>query len=110
MHMPRILTTMEEIAKYAPTDPIRPLLLDVAKETLPSDKEKAARQGDVTKRFGGKEAPLDLLHLGDLTLKQLCPYTEFLLRYMELKKFGGKRWFFSLVDSARSGPKKIKMS
>jgi hypothetical protein len=110
MHMPRILTTMEEIAKYAPTDPIRPLLLDVAKETLPSDKEKAARQGDVTKRFGGKDAPLDLLHLGDLTLKQLCPYTEFLLRYMELKKFGGKRWFFSLVDSARSGPKKIKMS
>jgi hypothetical protein len=110
MHMPRVITTIEEIDKYAPADPIRSLLLDIAKETLPSDKEKAERQGDVTKRFSGKAATRDLIHLGDLTLKQLCPYTEYLLRYMELKKFGGKRWFFSLVDSARSGPKKIKMS
>ena len=43
----------------------------------------------------------------DLSLDQACPYMEFLFRYADMKKIDGKRWFLSVVDSARSG---IKMT
>jgi len=46
-----------------------------------------------------------LKQIGDLSLKQICPYMEFLLRYADRHGVGGKRWFMSVVDSARAGVK-----
>ena len=71
--------------------PILEMLLDDAVETQPSVDEikKRAKTGT-------------LLHVWDLTQKQICPYMEFLLRWMDEERIGGKRWFLSMVDSART--------
>ena len=45
-------------------------------------------------------------HVHDLSLKQSCPYIEFLLRWMDMKHIDGKRWFLSVVDMARIPMKK----
>ena len=52
-------------------------------------------------------------HIYELSLLQVCPYLEFLLRYMDMKRIGDKRWFLTLVDAVRAlpgGAKAIKMS
>jgi hypothetical protein len=71
--------------------PILTLLLDDAVETQPSVTEIKRRAKTGT-----------LLHIWDLTQKQVCPYMEFLLRWMDEERIGGKRWFLSMVDSVRS--------
>jgi len=42
-------------------------------------------------------------HISHMSLKQSCPYMEFLLRWMDINKLDGKRWFFSVTDSFRAG-------
>jgi len=108
----RIGSATQQIMELAGTDPIVSLLLDVRKDTEPPKAVRKTRQTDLEARFeghakAGKEAPQ---HVVDLTHKQICPYLEFLLRYMDRKKMGGKRWFLSLVENARSGPKRAEMS
>jgi hypothetical protein len=49
-----------------------------------------------------KNPDLDLEHIDDLSRLQICPYMEFLLRLLDMKKTAGKRWFLSLVDTARA--------
>ena len=50
-----------------------------------------------------------LLHTSDLSLKYICPYMEFLLRYADRRAIAvdgvPRRWFLSVVDSARAGVK-----
>ena len=108
-HFPRVeLAT--ELLKGAAADPIIPLLLDTANETASDKKRATTRQGAVVKRFETAAAAAgDLQHLTDLSLHIVCPYLEFLLRYMDAKRIGGRRWFLSLVDTARSTPK-VKMT
>jgi hypothetical protein len=96
-------------------DPILPLLLDNRPDTAPTKKDKDALQKKVKDRYEGKPAAGldDFTHLHALSLRQICPYMEFILRYMDMKKIGGKRWFMSAVDSARAlpgGKKGIKMT
>lgn len=112
-HHPRIKTATEELQALAAGDPIIPLLLDISDAGIPGAKEHKDRQEAVKARFEGKAAAtaLDFKHINDLTLRQVCPYMEFLLRYMDLRSIGGKRWMLSLVDSARATPKPaIKMT
>jgi hypothetical protein len=71
--------------------PIRELMLDDAAETQPS--------ADVIKK---RAKAGEILHVYDLTQKQICPYMEFLLRWMNENRIGGKRWFLSMLDTARS--------
>ena len=54
-----------------------------------------------TKHFSAEDASLDAKHIYDLTLKQICPYLELLLRFADLKRIQGKRWYLSAVDMAR---------
>ena len=110
-HYPRIETATEELRALGAADPILPLLLDISKEGVAGVKERKDRQEAVKARFEGKAAAPDFKHMTDLTLRQVCPYMEFLLRYMDLRRVGGKRWMMSLVDSARATPKPaIKMT
>lgn len=111
-HHLRIETATEELRTLAAADPIVPLLLDISKEGVAVGvKERKDRQEAVKARFEGKAsaAALDFKHITDLSLRQVCPYTEFLLRYMDLRRVGGKRWMLSLVDSARATPDKPKI-
>jgi hypothetical protein len=71
--------------------PILELLLDDAVETQPSVDEIKRRVAAGT-----------LLHVFDLTQKQICPYMEFLLRWMDEERVDGKRWFLRMVEAARS--------
>ncbi len=71
--------------------PILEVLLDDAAETQPSTDEIKRRAKTGT-----------LLHVWDLTQKQICPYMEFLLRWMDEERIDGKRWFLSMVDAVRS--------
>jgi hypothetical protein len=48
---------------------------------------------------------LRITHITHMSLKQVCPYMEFLLRYCDMKHYGGKRWFLPLVEAVRAGAK-----
>ena len=82
------------------------LLKDLPTEK-PSDKDRGKRQADLKTQFENDvkfdEDPLK--HTSDLTLKQSCPYLEFLLRYADRKLVDNRRWFLSVVDSSRAGVK-----
>lgn len=71
--------------------PILEILLDDAIDTQPTAEEVKRRVKAGT-----------LLHVWDLTQKQICPYMEFLLRWMDEERISGKRWFLSMVDTARA--------
>jgi hypothetical protein len=88
-------------------DPIVPLLLDDRTETRVADGVRKKRQENVKKQFTLPDAEykVELNHTSDLSLKQICPYMEFLLRYADRRGIGGKRWFLSVVAAARAGVK-----
>lgn len=88
-------------------DPIVPLLLDDRVETRVADGVRKKRQDDLKKQMTLPDAEykIKLGHTSDLSLKQICPYMEFLLRYADRRAIGGKRWFLSLVAAARAGVK-----
>ena len=114
-HHPRVNEATTALQTMAADDPILPLLLDNRPDTAPTKKDKDALQKKVKDRYEGKPAAGldDFTHLHALSLRQICPYMEFILRYMDMKKVGGKRWFLSAVDSARAlpgGKKAIKMT
>jgi hypothetical protein len=105
---------MKGLVAFAADDPIHEFLLSIDPATKPSKKEKDALQKGLKLKYEGKTSDFeDFNHLQDLSLLQVCPYLEFLLRYMDLKRIGDKRWFLSLVDSTRAlpgGKKAIKMT
>jgi hypothetical protein len=81
-------------------------LLNDDDEAKPSDTDSKERKDAVKKRYDptakAKNPDLDLEHIDDLSRLQICPYMEFLLRLLDMKKTAGKRWFLSLVDTARA--------
>lgn len=90
-HVTRIRIIHEEL-RAAGREDILALLLD---DDPANEVDKKTRQG--------RQDAKNFKHIGDLTLKQTCPYMEFLLRWMDLHRVGGKRWFLSVVDSVRAG-------
>jgi hypothetical protein len=104
-HHPRVESAMAALAESAEDDPIIAFLLPADKESAPTKKEKEARQKALKLKYSGKDSDFEnFIHLFDLSLLQVCPYLEFLLRYMDMKKVAEKRWFLTLVDSARALP------
>lgn len=59
---------------------------------------------ETDKRFT-MDTPDPIQHVSSMSLRQVCPYMEFLLRYADKQRVGGVRWFLSVVDSARAGVK-----
>jgi len=113
-HYPRVVSAMEALVRYARTDPIIGMLLKTDSATAPSKAQKLAEQKALKAKYSGDESDFeDFSHLHSLSLLQVCPYMEFLLRYMDMKKVGDRRWFLSLVDSKRAlpgGDKGIEMT
>jgi hypothetical protein len=105
---------MAALSEYAADDPIHVFLLNADKAAAPTKKEKDALQKALKLKYEGKDSDFeDFTHLHELSLLQVCPYLEFLLRYMDMKRVGDKRWFLNLVDSTRAlpgGKKAIKMT
>ena len=87
--------------------PIVPFLLNDNTAEQDDDKTIKRRQDAVKKQFltAGAAFSVDLEHTADLSLKQVCPYMEFLLRYADRHSMDRKRWFLSVVDSVRAGVK-----
>jgi len=100
-HKPRLI----EIHKYLQSGSIKDLVLQDSAETKPTEKETVERGVYFVERYKSdtiKENPsLEAKHIADLSLKQICPYLEFLLRYADIKRLNGKRWFLSAVEMAR---------
>jgi hypothetical protein len=91
----RIKNIHDQIRKSVrENDPIVDILLDDRAETIPSDAERKTRR-----------ATMNIQHLYDLSKNELCPYMEFLLRWMDTVRLANKRWFLTLVESGRSGLK-----
>ena len=88
---------------------ILPLLLGDADTDRVSDEQRKDIQEAVKKRFNpkakAKNPDLKVAHVSHMSLKQSCPYMEFLLRWLDMKHVDGLRWFLSLVDAARAGVK-----
>jgi hypothetical protein len=59
-------------------------------------------RGKTAPTNGDAKAPDPMQNLEDLTLKQTCPYMEFILRIMNLMHINDKQWFLSLTDLTRS--------
>jgi hypothetical protein len=72
--------------------PILELLLDTNPDSQPAAdvKKKHKNEGIIT-------------HLFEMQQKEVCAYMEFLLRWMDYHRCGGKRWFLSVVDGLRAG-------
>jgi hypothetical protein len=87
--------------------PIVSLLLNDNTAEQDDDKTIKQRQDALKRQFltAGAAFSVDLEHTADLSLKQICPYMEFLLRYADRHSVERKRWFLSVVDSARAGVK-----
>ena len=91
--------------------PIAPMLLNDNPAEKPTAKQNKEREDEVRIQFeienrrftAASRDPFQ--HIGDMSLKQVCPYMEFLLRYADKTRVGGSRWFLSIVDSARAGVK-----
>ena len=87
----RVQALQRTLRELADGHPILELLLDDAEETRPSAEVTRNRMKAGT-----------VLHIYDMTQKQICPYMEFLLRWMDTERIGGKRWFLSAVDALRT--------
>ena len=129
-HHIKIVSAMEALAAHAPRDPINGLLLSTDERTIPSKPKKNCAQTALMLKYSGsadydkKDSKGKCVYKDDfaaineninyLSLQQLCPYLEFILRYMDLKAVNGKRWFLPLVDAAKALPsdekRKIKMT
>jgi hypothetical protein len=96
-------------ALCAKEDPLLALLLGDTHVKLPPEDAVAskARKSAVADRYvpGKKQSALTLTEIYDLSKAQWCPYMEFLLRIMDSKRVGGRRWFLSLVESTRAAIK-----
>ena len=90
-------------------DPLLSLLLDDTHIKMPPEDagDNKARKSAVADRYipGKKQSALTLTKIYDLSKAQWCPYMEFLLRIMDSKRVGGRRWFLSLVEHARAAVK-----
>ena len=88
---------------------IRLLLSEDPAAFITDTKERATIQDAVKKLYdpsvSAADPSLRITHISHLSLKQLCPYMEFLLRLMDMRRVGGKRWFLPLVDAVRAGAK-----
>lgn len=120
-HERRIKLLQEFIRGAFPANsPIRLLLLDDSVLPIAVDKthhreiqealEKRYRHPEpapMKPKLGRAMAAKDLkiTHVSHMSVKQACPYMEFLLRWMDIHRAHGKRWFLSLVDSERAGVK-----
>ena len=91
---------------YPAEDPLIVRLLNDNDGAKPTDDISKERKDAVKKRYDpavkAKHPDMDLEHIDDLSRLQICPYMEFLLRMLDTKKANGKRWFLSLVDTARA--------
>lgn len=108
--LPRIQTIHRLAREFcAAGDPLLPLLLGDEHAKMPTDDKDAckARKSAVADRYvaGKKRSELTLTQIYDLAKAQWCPYMEFLLRLMDIKKVRGRRWFLSLVESTRAAVK-----
>ena len=110
-HEPRLLLCQRKILEHAASDaPIRGLLLDSEPSRRMDDmKARTAIQDALKKIYNpslkAANPELRITHITHMSLKQVCPYMEFLLRYCDMKHYGGKRWFLPLVESVRAGAK-----
>lgn len=110
-HEARILNVHKKIkAAFAADAPMVKLLLDDSFEnTIDDNKVRQTIQDALKKLYNPKTKAADpslrITHVSHLSLKQICPYMEFLLRWMDMRRVGGKRWFLSLIDAVRAGAK-----
>ena len=120
-HERRIKILQKIIRERFPAEsPIRLLLLNDDELSVAIDKthhreiqeslERRYKNPESVKPKTGKsevtaKKDLRITHVSHMSVKQACPYMEFLLRWMDIKHVNNKRWFLSLVDSERAGVK-----
>ena len=99
---------LRELHALARTRTEASLLLDDRKETAPTEADKKREQDAVRERYEPSKkskgsAEIDIRHIHTLNLKQICPYTEFLFRWLDAIPAGaGPRFFLSAVDYVRA--------
>jgi hypothetical protein len=92
-HTNRVKIIQSALREMLPADhAILDLLLDDDPANKVSEPEKARRQSSG-----------ELMHITDLTKNQVCSYMEFLLRWSDIHRVGGKRWFLSVVEAILAG-------
>ena len=105
-HKERLRAIQQHITEQSP---IRPFVLDDREETHPNKEDIQAKKKEIDARYKDKKPSMDstqnITHIGHLSQKQICPYMEFLLRWLDKSRFQNVRWFLSLVDSARADVK-----
>jgi len=105
---------LRELHGLAKTRMEAALLLDDRKETAPTEAEKKKEQDAVRERYelskkSKGSGDIDIRHIHTLNLKQICPYTEFLFRWLDripgsaaAAAAAPSRFFLSAVDYVRA--------
>lgn len=92
-HHSRIEQIQQELGSFMEGKPIMDIVLGYGPDETSAAERKARQES-------GK-----LQHVKDLTKIHSCLYMEVLLRWMDLQRVGGKRWFLPVVDAVRAGYK-----
>jgi hypothetical protein len=94
-HISRTQLIQKQLRSFLKEDhPLVRLLLDDNPATAPGPEEKAKRK-----------AKKEVLHIQDLSQKQICPYMEVLLRFADHFHVGGKRWMLTHIEAMMAGYK-----
>lgn len=68
------------------------------------DRERIDIQSDIEAMFKSETTKdAKITDISQLIVVQVCIYFDFLLRWLDMKKTGGKRWYLRLTETARSG-------
>lgn len=102
-HRARIRKIQDIVRSHLPVESDFRGLLMVDTDNADAKKAKEP-QINLTKMYKGtiRDGTDPMTHMYHLTLKQVCPYMEFILRIMNIKKLDNKHWFMSLTDLTRS--------
>ncbi len=108
----RIRLIQKQLVEYLPKDHVlHSLLLDpsssdeVKQEAKVRSKKKAIEER--FKEGGERVADADMpIYLWELSVKQICQYMDYMLRWMDRNHINDKRWLLSLVDMDRIASKK----
>jgi hypothetical protein len=103
-HRDRLRKLYKEIPESSPIH--AHLFTDLSEARLDKDvdRERTTIQTDLDAMFKSETArDVKITDISQLIVVQVCVYLDFLLRWLDMKKTNGKRWYLRLTETARSG-------
>jgi hypothetical protein len=103
-HRDRLRKLYSQIPKSSPMHSHLFKDLSESKQDKDVDRERTAIQTGLDAMYKSETAPdVVITDISHLIVVQVCIYTDFLLRWLDMKNTDNKRWFLRLTETVRSG-------